>query len=289
MKIYDCVIFFNEIELLELRLEILNQYIDKFVIVESNVTFSGNKKEFVLEKNLNKFDKFKDKIIYKKIQDTPDNFINLHFDKKLFYFENDLEKEVLEKILKYINNVIYFPKNEAQWGRETFQRECILRSLINCNDEDIIILSDLDEIPNVKDLLNYIDKEDVVVFKQKMFYYFLNFLVDNNWIGSKACRYKYLKNTAVSDLRLVREKNKCIENGGWHFSYLGGEQQIRKKIEAYSHQEYNNDSIKNNILSNIQSGKDLFGRNMSLTVVELDNFYPKYILDNVEKYKNWIK
>jgi beta-1,4-mannosyl-glycoprotein beta-1,4-N-acetylglucosaminyltransferase len=122
-----------------------------------------------------------------------------------------------------------------------------------------------------------------------MYYYYINTLFDENWIGTKICNYKLLKTMKVNQMRMIRNNNDVVENGGWHFSYLGGESQIKEKIEAYSHQEFNNDGVKNSIKTNVDNCKDLFGRNIKITIVEIDETFPKIILENKEKYKNWIK
>ena len=290
-KIYDCFLFFNELDLLEFRLEMLNDYVDYFVIIESNVTFSGKEKEFVLENNIKRFEKYKDKIIYKKISDTPKSFNNLfkNFSLNSYTVEDDRELFVLKDILQYIDGTTFWPRNEVQWGREIFQRESMLRAIRHCSDDDIILISDIDEFPNVENFNFSTVGDDFITFKQKMFYYYINMLFDENWVGTKVCKYKLLKTLKLNQLRMIKDNKNVVEDGGWHFSYLGGEQQIKEKIEAYSHQEFNNDNIKNGIKSNVGNCKDLFGRNIAIKTVELDNSFPKIILDNIEKYKNWIK
>jgi beta-1,4-mannosyl-glycoprotein beta-1,4-N-acetylglucosaminyltransferase len=289
-KVYDCFIFFNELDLLEIRLNIMNQFVDYFVIVESNKTFSGKDKSFILEENMHRFSSFKDKIIYKKIEDTPEDFVNIKscFDEKNYKFDNPKELEVIKNIASYIENTTYWPRNETQWGREIFQRECMLRCLTNCDDNDIVMLSDLDEIPN----LNICNFEDIlldlpITSKQHMFYYFLNYRLDEIWIGTKICRYRYLKKDFVNEVRRLRETEYSLPNLGWHFSFLGGIEKIKQKIEAFSHQEYNNDSIKSNIEENVKSGNDIFGRGKSVRKVEVDDSFPLFLIENKTKYNKF--
>jgi beta-1,4-mannosyl-glycoprotein beta-1,4-N-acetylglucosaminyltransferase len=286
-KIYDCFLFFNELEILELRMNILNDVVDYFVIVESTKTFSSKPKNLFYGDNESLFEKFKDKIIHVIIDDTPVNFININ------YITNPkTEGEILNnKILKYVDESPGWSRHETQWGVETYQRECILKGLINCNDDDIIIVSDVDEIPNPDELIKIkenFNNEDIIEFKQNMYYYYFNVLKETDWSGPKLCSFKYIKDIALNGLRQNKHTNKVISNGGWHFSFMGGEEKIVEKLEAYAHQEYNTSFYKENIVKNITSNSDLFFRG-GLTQVELDETYPKYLLDNLDKYKHMLK
>jgi beta-1,4-mannosyl-glycoprotein beta-1,4-N-acetylglucosaminyltransferase len=276
-KIYDCFLFFNELDLLELRLNILNDTVDYFVIVESTVTFSGNFKELVYENNKELFKDFHHKIKHIIIDDTPISF------SKIEYVDDSLQN----KILKYVDESTGWNReSEPQWGRETYQRECIIRGLFDCDDDDIIIISDLDEIPNNDEIVNI--NNDVVCFKQKMYCFYLNLLKEIGWSGTKACKWNILKDISLNHLRQNKHTTKYIENGGWHFSFMGGQSTVHQKIEAYSHQEFNNPHILDNIENNMNNNNDPFFRGQ-LTQVEIDNTYPKYLLDNLDKYKHMIK
>jgi beta-1,4-mannosyl-glycoprotein beta-1,4-N-acetylglucosaminyltransferase len=285
MKIYDAFLFFNELEILELRMNILNDVVDYFVVVESTKTFSSKPKELIFEKNKNLFKKFNEKIIHVVIDDTPDSFMEIK------YIDNPkTDTDILKnKILKHVDESPNWPRHETQWGVETYQRESIINGLINCNDDDIIIISDVDEIPNPDEIVNIKNiNDDVFNFNQNMYYYYLNMLKEKNWSGPKACSYNKLKSISLNSLRQNKHTTKTISNGGWHFSFMGGETKVIEKIEAYSHQEFNKPYYKDNVKNNITSNNDPFFRG-TLTHVNIDDTYPKYILDNLEKYRHMIK
>jgi beta-1,4-mannosyl-glycoprotein beta-1,4-N-acetylglucosaminyltransferase len=260
MKIFDCFMFLNELDIIEMRMNILNDYVDYFVINESDLTFSGNQKSFIFEENFDKFKKFKDKIIYNKV---------------------------------------IVPKNiSITWDREIFQRNSSIKSLKEyAEDCDLILTSDVDEIPSTE-ILQYIDdwynENELFHLQQKMFVYYLNNYCNDHWFGTRACSYGYLKNKTIDDIRQHTEDEdkligSIITNAGWHFTYLGGEDQIKIKINSFSHQEHNTEYVRHNIKKSIDLNVDVFGRNSSYKVVEIDDTYPKYILDNLEKYSYLIK
>lgn len=260
-KIIDSFLFFNEVDLLDLRLNILYDYVDCFVITESDRTFSGNEKQFNYLKNKNKFKKFEDKIIY---------------------------------------NQITIPENiSITWDREIFQRNSAL-SLIRekFNEEDLIITSDIDEIPSVEVLKNYSDWfkiDNLYHLKQDMYMYYLNNFKTSQWFGSRICSLSFLNDKTIDDIRQATEDEDkltgfIIENGGWHFTYLGGKEMIKYKLESFSHQEYNNDWIKLNIEKCINNNIDILGRNESYKLVSInENDFPEYIVQNIEKYSHLIK
>jgi beta-1,4-mannosyl-glycoprotein beta-1,4-N-acetylglucosaminyltransferase len=286
-KIYDAFLFFNELDILELRLNILDMYVDYFVISESSITHSGQPKPYYFEENKERFSKFLHKIIYLKISDTPNDFVNLPniidtttFDGKCVL---DIHDFIKTQTLRFNR------KTEQHFGRDFFQKECIRRGFVNCNDDDIIISSDLDEIPNPKnfqDIDSLMCKAKFFTFNQTTYYYYFNLLKESNWKGSRMGFYKDLKKYSYNQLRAQNNYN--IDNGGWHFSFMGGPEQVKKKIQSYSHQEMNNPHIINSIDNNINNNIDPFFRG-DLKLVKIDETYPEYILDNIDKYKNFIK
>jgi beta-1,4-mannosyl-glycoprotein beta-1,4-N-acetylglucosaminyltransferase len=285
-KIYDSFLFFNELDILELRLEILNDFVDKFIIAESTVTFSGKQKPLYFNENKDKFIKFKDKIIHVIIDDTPEDFINLPYIDNAINFKD----ETKDKILKHVEKSEGWGRHEKQWGRETYQREAISYGYQYCTNDDIILISDLDEIPNpieIENIKNTI-KDEVFDFKQTTYYYYLNLLKEYNWSGTKCLSYSKLKDKSINLIRQNKYTTNIINNGGWHFSFMGGAERVKVKIDAYSHQEYNNPYYISNIENNIQNGNDPFFRGQ-LTRTDIDSTYPKHILDNIEKYKDMIK
>jgi len=272
--IYDCFIFFNEFDLLEIRLNELDNIVDKFVLVEANFTHSSKEKPYYFEENKNRFIKFSDKIIHVKVDTLPQ----------------------FPPVKRKMG--IYHNRHEV----EHYHRNCTIDGLVDCKPNDIILISDIDEIPRVSSIIEAVellnDNENLfVTFRQKLFYYFINGLcVQNNhavpWLGVTACKYKSFP--GPENLRMSKDKNRLVvDDSGWHFSYLGGVEEIIRKIESYSHQEFDNDFIKDKSRINLklERGEDLFDRTdkPSQLYIELDDTFPKYILNNKEKYKHLIK
>ena len=268
MAIYDCFQFFDEEHILDLRLNILNEFVDFFVMVESTTDHQGNPKK--LNFDLKKFKKYDRKIIYIVVDDT---------------------SEAIKK-----------PHIGGESLVEQHQRNSLTRGLKNCRDDDLIILSDVDEIPDLNKLNTFDKKSKYAVFSQKMFNYKINLLneTENNWHGSKICLKKNLKSPQwLRNLkfkkypfwRIDKPRNlQIIENGGWHFAYLQNADSILKKIKSFAHGEFNKPNYTNpeTIKEKINMGKDIFNREISYKKVQIDSSFPKYIVDNKEKLKEWI-
>tara|TARA_B110000003_G_C16595272_1_gene513415 strand:- start:87 stop:980 length:894 start_codon:yes stop_codon:yes gene_type:complete len=296
MKIFDCFMYFDEDTVLDVRLNYLNEYVDKFVIIEAEYNHKGEKREPKFD--IKKFESFKDKIIYLLVnQEVPG-----------MYEINELDSND-KKIGKNIMNAL---------KRENFQRNSILNGLADASDEDWIIISDLDEIPNLKDNDIKKIKSPIVFFKQLMMYYKFNLILENyTWIGSKACRKKDLKSpqwlrnikdrayswwrldTLFSETKYI--KVKTINNGGWHFSYLKSPEDIEKKLKSYLHHseyELNPIDIKDikEMIENkktvynlkVDSKSNKFNDGNVLKKIDL-NLLPNYILKNKDKFINWIE
>lgn len=290
MKIYDCFTFYNELDLLELRLKILDPFVDYFVLVEATKTYAGEKKNLYFRDNKNKFKRWEKKIIHVIVEDMPNP-----------------GKIYLKKSWK-ISSVLGL----GRWKLEMYQRNQIQKGLKKCRDEDIIILSDLDEIPNPNklDLLKELVKDDrVVLFSQNLYYYFLNGFVYSNWEGSRACsfklfrklfkkkgeRFRRLRNLGLRiKIKFLKSKNnplRKIRDGGWHFSYLGDAEIISDKIKSISHLENDKDEFTNlkNINESVKGGRDIFGRAMKVNYLPIDSTFPEEIVKNKRKYSKFIK
>ena len=295
MKIYDCFMYFDEDVILDLRLNILNPFIDYFVIVESTFNHKGEKRK--LKFDINKYKKFENKIIYLIFDEEPSGIEKV--------FDTDNEGEVSRKLIL----------NAA--SRENGQRNFISKGLERANEKDLILISDVDEIPNLEKINWNTLKDQIVLFKQDMFYYKLNLrLPDLIWSGSKACRKKYLKSPQW--LRNVKDKKysffrldtlfsekkyiniKFINNGGWHFSNIKTAAEIEYKLKSYlHHREFDlnpmSESEIEDIIKNKQAIYDLkvdkkinkIGSGNKLVEHPL-NKLPSYILENIDKYKDWI-
>ena len=258
MKIYDCFLFFNELELLEIRLNVLNDYVDYFVLVESTKTFSNKDKELHYQKNKPLFKKFDKKIIHIIIDEHPK-------------FDNT--KDAFGDV----------------WHYDHFQRNQITRGLVSAKEEDLILLSDLDEIVNPL-LISELKKEkNIVALSFLTFYYYINYLRKETWYAPKVFRKKHLKKFTPQQIRDWSGPIKVYPKGGWHFSFLGGEERIKYKIKSYAHQQYNNKEVFENITKNINEGKDIFNRGTEMKIIDINNLFPEYIVKNQNKYKHLIK
>jgi len=278
LKIYDTFIFFNELDLLEIRLNILNDYVDYFVLVEATKTFTGKHKPLYYLENKKRFEKFNHKIIHIIVSDMPDSF-----DLSSMKNGNVLQDSIIDDCLTTPN----VPKHEVHWLREFYQKECIKKGLIEANDDDFVFVSDLDEIwdPNINYEFNF---DGNLRLNQKVFTYYLNLESSEHWYGTVGTKYKNIKNYSINHIRTPnRNQYKLVENAGWHFTFQGGEKMVREKIESYGHQEFNNDFIKNTIETKINNSLDVFGRGYSIKIN--NSLLPNFIIDNKEKYKHLIK
>jgi len=256
MKIYDCFIFFNELELLELRLMTLYNHVDYFVLVEAGTTFTGKNKEYYFENNKEKFKNYLDKIIHIKIPKLP--------------YENDA------------------------WGNEYFNRNAISQGLIESHDNDYIMISDVDEIPNPIVLKWGIERGfNFFILNQKLFYYYVNCLQKQVWSGPVVTKRKDMK--TPQELRKMRgSRINPLDEGGWHYSFLGGEERIKAKLEAYAETQTNNNTTNNNahIIKCLETGGDLFNRKEEMfikTFLPLNQLTHQELIEWLKKYPNMIK
>jgi len=285
-KIYDCFCFFNELDILDLRLNILDPYVDYFVLSEASVTHVGTPKPYYFEENKDRFSKFRDKIIHLKIEDTPEDFTALPtLENPQSYDERELNK-----IYHFINTQTerFNVKTQPDYGRDFFQKECIRRGLENCQDDDIIIFSDVDEIPNPAKLkkISEWDSDQYYTFNQNFYCYYLNVLKERNWEGSRAARFSQLRDYSYNELRA--NPNTLIEDGGWHFSFMGGPDQVYKKLVSYSAAHLANNMVLGSVPHNINNNIDPFFRGR-LETISLDDSFPEYLVKNIDKFRHLIK
>ena len=256
--IIDSFLFFQELDLLEIRLEYLYPIVDKFVIVEARQSFKGKDKDYIFEQNINRYHKYLDKIIYHKIED-------IHFSYSgLIEFLEKSNSRVRKNISKFIKKHDYYDKNNLSYILDSYHRECIHIALDKkFKDEDIVLLSDLDEIPSFKIIKNLQNGKKLyypTVFIQHEFQYFLNNYAKSDWHGTIAAPYNLIKKYSLNELRNNTNKLSSILNSGYHFTSIGNKKAIINKIESWGHQEFNKEIIKKNLTENIKNGKDIFYR-----------------------------
>ena len=270
--IYDCVTYKNEDIILELRFNTLNKFVDKFIIVEATKNHAGKPKK--LNFSIEKFKKFEEKIRYIIVDDMPEKVSSFYYNRRWWH-----------------ENIV----------RDIHQRNQIMRGLQDAQDDDLIVISDIDEIPDLSKLNNFKLKK-YAVFSQRFYKYKFNLLSPSQtpYQGSRIVRKKYLKSPQW--LRHQYSKKikfwqihryftnpPIIKNGGWHFSFIGSPETVKNKIEDYAHGEINTQKNKDldRIKQKIRDNEDVID-DVVLQKVELDNTFPEYILKNQDKFKNFI-
>ena len=292
MRIVDSFMFFDESMLLDLRLNILDKYVSKFIICESTFNHNGVKKKLNFDIKL--FTKFKSKIEYIVLDKEPANLKVIN--------ENDSSQL---KESKTLDNALI---------RENFQRNFALKKLHEVNDNDLILINDLDEIPELK---NFSYKNKITIFKQRMLYFKFNLVYKNlSWTGSKICKKKdlispqWLRNIKTRKYPLWRldiffSKKKyndieIIENGGWHFTNIKTADEIHHKMKSFLHHfEYENSGLNPEMIEklikdkkalynyNADQRENKWSNNTELEKINLE-FLPDYINENLDKYQNWL-
>ena len=295
MKIYDCITYMNEDIVLDLRLNYLNNYVDKFIIVESRYFHNGKKKKLFFD--IKKFSKFKKKIVYLVLDHEPKDIEPINsFDSA----ETKNSKHILNGM-----------------KRDFYQRNYIMNGLKESNDNDIILISDIDEIPKMDSLDIKSINNELIFFNQKMFYYKFNLCSKTiNWFGTRACKKRNLLNPQwlrniksrsypLWRLDLFFSKNKytnikIINNEGWHFSYINSPQEIENKLKNYAHyREYEldplgvekiqeriiNKTTVYNLAADMKTSKFTSGQKLERVSTEI---LPDYLKNNKDKYKNWL-
>ena len=294
MKIYDCFMFFDEELILDIRLNVLNKFVDFFVIVESKYNHKGEKR--ALKFDIKKFSKFKDKIIYIVHENIPETIQLIKY--------TDSQKSIDSK--NFYNAT----------KRENSQRNAIMEGLKSSNDNDIILISDVDEIPNLDSLnLNKI-KTKITVFEQDFFYYKFDLYLPNFiWYGTKAIKKKDLispqwvrnikcKKYSKFRIDILFSKTKyndiqILKNGGWHFSNIKSPEEIEIKYRSYlHHHEFEKSSMNLKDIKNIVRDKkaiydlsvdkreDKIGNGANLKNFDILKL-PEYLINNKNKLNHW--
>jgi beta-1,4-mannosyl-glycoprotein beta-1,4-N-acetylglucosaminyltransferase len=252
MAIYDCFLYNGEAELLDIRLNVLDTTVDHFVIVESDRTFTGKPKA-------------------------------LRFPQ---------QQAAFERFLPRITYVVASQPYTDAWDNEHFARYQMLEGLKACQPDDVILICDLDEIPDPAQVLKYQHESGIKVFEMHEYYYYLNCRSDVTCISARMLNYSDV--LLSGGPHLVRQLSlylKFVPNGGHHWSYLMTPEQIRKKIESFAHTEFDDERFKNetNIADAMEAGRDLYGRAIAFTTVPIDDSFPAYVRDHQARLQHLIK
>jgi beta-1,4-mannosyl-glycoprotein beta-1,4-N-acetylglucosaminyltransferase len=268
MKVIDCFTFFNELDLLEFRLRLLDESVDLFVIAESDLTHSGNPKPYHFRENEKRFEKWKNRIRYLPVHQTTDGLD----------FETD--------------GTSYNPAG-ASWKLENEQRNALAEISELVGDNDLVLLGDLDEIPD-PDIFKRISAiEQPVVLSMLFHYYYMNCQNTGKerwWNGTIAVKGEQFRRMKPQHLRDQRNDLPAVKKGGWHFSYLGGTERIKLKIRSFAHTEFNKDEYTSdmNILTAITKGEDIFKRPGVSYKFRSLYFYPPHLRRIMEQYPAFI-
>ena len=274
--IYDCFPFFNELDLLEIRLHELANVVDQFVLVESTRTFQKNPKPLHYALNKARFKEFEHKITHVVVDDFPGFF--------------------------------YKFRRPRPWDYSNFQKNKVSEALRSCKPDDIILISDLDEIPAAQQINNVKDKQGVFVFQQLLCHFFLNYVAVEApeepsltkhkeyiyWKGTVMIRFKDFKNFKTT--RMMRDRNDDsviqVMEGGWHFSSLGDQDNLIQKLKAWEHskeQPYSYEELITNpkrLEEIIAAGEDVFGRPYRFKTIPPIGFLPAYLNENLKKFEH---
>ncbi len=272
-RVFDCFTFFNEVDLLKFRLEYLKDAVDMHVIVESNLTHNGKEKPYIFEEHQSEFEEWSDKILYFKIEQSTENIV---FD-----------------------NVDTYTPTNGSWVLENQHRNSIhyVNNYITQSQDNLFLISDLDEIPD-PEVINYLKSNmknnDVVSLSMLFHYYYMNCQnvgYDRFWNGTLAIKGDIFYSKLPQEFRDIRNMVTPIPNAGYHFSFLGGVEKIKTKIESFAHTEFNRPDITSdeNIIRALENGEDVFKRpGVSYKFVPLEE-YPEKIRNLMRKYPSFIK
>ena len=272
--VIDCIPFFNELDILKLRLHILDPLVDRFVIEEATHTFSGLPKDLCFEKNREMFEEFLPKITYLVVDNSPEEI--------------------------------------STQERDKFQKNALAKALTDASDEDVLILSDVDEIPNpavLQELVKRFDPDKIYHLAQRNFYCYLNMEeISGNllsitgefpgverrmWLGTKVFAKKNIPESGIIDLREISPEDPRsvrVADGGWHFGYMGSchetdvSRRVGTKVVAAAHQEYNTEDVLAEVKDRLILGEDIFGRNAVFQWAVVDESYPQYLLEHKSEY-----
>ena len=280
-RVYDMFPFFNELELLDIRLNELDPVVDVFILAEARHTFQKKPKELVFEKNKDRFAKFLPKIRHVIVDELPGFF--------------------------------YKWRRPDAWVVSDFQKGQVVRGLDDAQGGDTVIFSDVDEIPKASAVLSATGKAGITVFEQRLYAYYLNNIcVDYDthgqicvaqynrdglgwWRGSVMMDFDNFRkmNKSIKKMRLLHDRPEpevtVMKDSGWHFTSIGDVEKIALKLESYEHSEANTDENKNpeSMRQRIREGKSIFMDNKSLhKIVPLDATFPQYLVDNRDRFQH---
>ena len=255
--VIDVITFNGEFDLLEIRLNILSDYVDEFIIVEATTTFSGKDKPLYYEKEKARYKKWEGKIKYHIVR------------------PEDEEKYVA------MANASPNTRGASHWKKEFCQKECIKDALVHLKDDDIVFIGDCDEIWNPDYNWNASSGTQTFKLKLKVYSYFINNRSSEIFHGCIWTTYSQIKKECLNHLR--SNSTKGLGDEGWHFTSMGGYEEVKRKLsDSYTRESYWTNEVENNLKNNVENCKDFLGRGFTYKIDESE--LPKYLIDNKQKY-----
>lgn len=290
-KIFYVQQFFNEVDLLKIKLHTIYPVVDCIILSESTHTHSGLWKEPILDGlfKSGQLDQFRDKLVIQYVDDTPSQYTNLHLDKNKDKWYNH--------VVNKINSQKHWDKNQESYGRDSWEKEILIRPLAlqNPNDDDIVIFSDLDEIIRpvyITSLREHMPLNSLLRFGCGFYYYALNLLSSEKWTSPIAANYRTFVENSFCELRNFAQ-GLFVNNAGWHFSYLGNPYMIETKLRSFGEQSLNTNKVRSNlpnvIVDALTKGKDLYGRSKKFEIVPVNyDTMPAYIVEHQEELAQYL-
>lgn len=267
MKVFDCFTFFNELDLLEFRLKFLDEFVDHFVIAESNLTYNGKPKPYHFDEAKERFKEWEHKIIYIRLKQGTEG-------------------------LSFENSNSYNPESAA-FKMEYGQRNALMQAAEKMNDDDLVLVSDIDEIPDPVALKKLDHTRLPVAFSMLFHYYYMNCQNMGEsrwWNGCIAVTGRQFKDITPQGLRNNRDVYPSVAAAGWHFSFLGGASEISRKIRSYSHTEYNKEEFfdEKHIEDSILKGTDVLKREGVVFKFMPLSYYPARLQHFMKMYPGFL-
>ena len=281
MKIFDSFRFFNELEILEIRFNLLYDVVDHFVITECPYTTMGDEKPLYYLENKDRFSKFNDKVIHDVMDEIPSDFSSFVEKQKFHTAYGDIDPNCGQR---YIDIPVKYQRDMYARNYTGFSIE-----KAGVKDEDMVITSDADEIinPLILENTDWFDPDNLYTAMQRAFYYDLNTHYQDEWRGSRVCTWGKMKNLSVDKLRdSMWNESYRLEDGGWHWSYFGGVERFKEKMVAGADAQQ---AAVDDAIDRVEGKQDPLGRGKVYTPIPIDESFPAHIRDNQDKYAEFIK
>jgi beta-1,4-mannosyl-glycoprotein beta-1,4-N-acetylglucosaminyltransferase len=286
-KVVDAVEFSSELDLLEIRMNELYDTVSYFLVSESTQTHTGQPKPLYFEENKDRFAKFQKKIIHQVITDTPNNYMTLTEDEG----KDELHKIAIRKVM----HDQFWDHGHLPYSRDAFEKESLIRAMGILEPSDIVMFSDADEIPrkeSVQYVLDNFNPEQIYNLEQNHYWFYLNCLRPDKWMGNTILTFEKFKTLSVCELRKYR-RGIIVQNAGWHFSFMNKGDAVRRKIQSYGEQSINRPDVTNDMKAFVNdcivNNHDFYYHPVNFTITKIDETYPEFVCKNQDKFAELIR